>query len=148
MKNWFSAFLVMAVSNSAFATLICTITPFGDGIGLIDINEKTFQADLSDPNSLTNNFILKKDGSLLKNVHFNDFTSKPKFDKVGDVDGAVSISLSKGATATEGVYISIASLSNSQSNYKREIEVSTPVDTIAVSFIQKKLALQCQKIVD
>jgi hypothetical protein len=100
--------------------------------------------DLSDPKIETNNFIVKKDGSILANVRYADMVYDNPSGKFGDVDSALFIAVTRDGGQQHGINIMMGTLSNDQKMAKFEVEASSPVDSITLSYRARNLEIHCQ----
>lgn len=133
-----SAFLI---SSSSFAgEIICTINKFKgfawSGIAAVST------LDLS-KNIENNNFVLKKDGTLIQNVRYADMVYKPA-SSLGDVDGAIFIALSRDGGQQQGINVIMGKLSNEQKIASFDLNVSSPTDRILVNNHEKGIGIGCQ----
>ena len=137
--------MVALVSSSAFADVICTINQLRSSSGVnIGNIVGIAMVDLSKTSSEFNSFVVKKDGSLLKNVRYSDMVYSKPSEKLGDVDGAVFIALSRDQGRKEGITVSMGTLKNDQELASFEVEARSPIDNITVSYLAKDVEIHCQ----
>jgi hypothetical protein len=144
MKMFFILGSFLVLSTSSFAGIFCQFNsiPNPQGfsvekvIGLVDIN-------FSDEGQ--NTFIIKQDGSVLKNVSYGAAMMENPSETFGDVDGAALISVTRNQGSDKGINLFIARLANSQKMAQIVVDSDSKENDLNVGVMDLGIRVGCRE---
>ena len=140
MKSLLIATLLAAGSVSQ-AEMICTVSTTKQSPYAFQRYDIVTSGLVNPGSNDQRGFLIKKDGTALKDVKYDDIVQKSA--SLGDVDGATFILFGRDQGAKEGVSVVMGTLSAENDIPRFEIEASSPKDEVSLTNKVQGIAIIC-----